>query len=140
MFTSIFALFLLINVCCTCFFARFYQYSEFAARCLQSKSLEVSPYAKFIDELKDNVDNFDYDEAPKKDLEMAEKYDINSFDTHSSSRQHRIPDVLKSAILTSSVEHNKAATVDDMLALLLQIGGQISESCTANLVAITMRK
>ena len=58
---------------------------------------------------------------------MAEKYDINSFDTRNASKQHRIPGSLKSAILTSSVKRNKVVVAEDMLALLRQIGGQISE-------------
>ena len=113
------------------FFARFYEYSEFATRCLQSKTLEVSSCVNLVDELKDNVNSFDYHETLKQGLEMAENYDVNSFDTRSSSRQHRLPESLKSTILTSSVGHNKITTADDMLTLLRQIGGQISgELCS----------
>ena len=57
---------------------------------------------------------------------MAEKNNINSFDTCSSRRQHRILDSLKYAILNSSVGHKKIATAENMLALLRLIGGQIS--------------
>ena len=84
-----------------------------------------------VDELKDNVNSFDYHETLKQGLEMAENYDVNSFDTRSSSRQHRLPESLKSTILTSSVGHNKITTAEDMLTLLRQIGGQISgELCS----------
>ena len=55
----------------------------------------------------------------------GEKYDMSSFDIRSSSKQHRIPDSLKCAILTLSVEHNKIATAEDLLALLRQISGEL---------------
>ena len=89
-----------------------------------SKTIETSSCVILIDELKNKVNN--YNESLKKGLEMAEKYDINSFDHHSSSRRHRIPGSLKSTIVTSSVGHNKIATAEDMLALLWLIGGQVS--------------
>ena len=85
----------------------------------------MSSCVKLIDELKDNVDNFDCDGPLKKGLKTVEKHDINSFDTRGASKQHRIPDSLKSTILTSSVGRNKTATAEDMLALLRQIVGQI---------------
>ena len=94
-----------------------------------------------IDELKDNVNNFASDETLKKGLKMAEKYDISSFDTRSSSRQHRIPDSLKSGIFTSSVGHNKTVTSKLKTCLFCFGKSEVNfrESCAADLVAIIMR-
>ena len=50
-----------------------------------------------MDELIHHVNNFDSGENLKKGTELAKKYDINSFETCSSSRQHRISESLEFA-------------------------------------------
>ena len=43
------------------------------------------------DRLKKETNNVDYDKSLKKSFESPENHNINSFDTRSSSRQHRTP-------------------------------------------------
>ena len=47
------------------------------------------------DDLKEYVNDFNYNEELKQGFEMANEYDIYSFDTRCSSRQHQLPNSSK---------------------------------------------
>ena len=107
------------------FFARLYDYTDVVTKGLQNQHTNVETVITLLDIVKDQTDAFDTRAVVDYALELSTKYDITDFDTRPSGRARKLPTKLEGTLVTGSVGHNSAATVEDLYVLLRQVVGHI---------------
>ena len=107
------------------FFGRLYDYSDFCTKGFQKSTTTVSSCQILLSVLKEKLSSFDFDKVVEYAMDLCEKYEVDSFDVRSASRQRRIPERLKDTYVTSTVGHKHSSNLEELTTVLRQNVGEI---------------
>ena len=103
------------------FFVRLYDYSDFCAKGFQKSTTTVSSCQILLSDLIEKLSNFDFDKVVEYAIDLCEKFEVNSFDVRSASRQRRTPERIKDTYVTSTIGHQHSSNLEELTTVLRQI-------------------